>query len=279
MGVLIALCAAVTYGAGDFFGGLAAKRESVLTVVPISGVFGLATALAATRLLSPGPPPPGDLALGALTGAIGGVAIACLYRGLAVGRMSVVAPITAVIAAIVPVAFGVFVGERPSAGVVVGIVVALVAVALVSSSNDRDVSGALEPRRSGIAEALAAGIGFGMLYVVLSQTSRGMWPLVAARTVSVALVGAVALVMGRLKAPSRSSLATIAGSGFLDMIGNVLYVVSLRYAMISVAAVVTSLYPASTVVLARLVLHERLGRVQWVGVGCAAAGIALIARG
>jgi len=279
LGVIIALLAAATYGAGDFFGGLATKREAVLTVVPFSGVFGLVTALAAVPLLSPHPPSQSDLVLGAWTGAIGGAAIAFLYRGLSVGPMSVVAPITAVIAAIVPVAYGVAVGgERPSIVVGIGIALALGAVALVSSSSDQDVTGQPEPRRSGIVHALAAGLGFGLLFVILSRTSLGMWPLVAARCVSVAAVGVVAIAMRRLTMPNSRSLATIAASGTLDMIGNVLYLVSLRYAMLSVAAVVTSLYPASTVMLARLVLAERLGRVQWLGVGCAAVGIALISQ-
>ena len=279
MGALIALLAAATYGAGDFFGGLAAKRTSVLTVVPVTGIFGLATALIAVPFLSPNAPPASDLVLGAIIGAIGAGAIGFLYRGLAIGRMSVVAPITAVIGAIVPVGFGIFKGERPSVAVIAGIVMALGAVALVSASSNEDVSGQPEPRASGVLEACAAGLGFGLLYVVLSMTSRGVWPLVAARCVSVALVGAAALCVRRFAMPARASLATMAVAGSLDMVGNVLYVVSLRYTLISVAAVLTSLYPASTVILARLVLKERLGRLQLIGVACAVAGIALIARG
>ncbi|HET9342766.1 MAG TPA: DMT family transporter [Candidatus Eremiobacteraceae bacterium] len=279
MGVIIALAAAAVYGAGDFFGGLATKRDSVLTVVPLTGLFGLATALLAVPLLSPGPPSARDLELGALVGVFGGVAIACLYRGLAIGSMSVVAPITAVIAAVVPVGYGFVIGERPSTIAIIGIVLAIGAVALISSSSHEDVSGQAEPRRAGLVEAFAAGIGFGLLYVILSQTSRGMWPLVAARVVSVASVGAVALALGRFTVPAPKSIRTMAWSGVLDMGGNVLYLLSLRYTFISVAAVITSLYPASTVMLARMVLGERLGRLQWLGVGCAAIGISLIARG
>ena len=279
MGVIIALAAAAVYGAGDFFGGLATKRDSVFTVVPLTGLFGLATALLAVPLLSPGPPSARDLELGALVGLFGGVAIACLYRGLAVGSMSVVAPITAVIAAIVPVAFGLVVGERPSIIVVVGIVLAIGAVGLISSSSHEDVSGEAEPRRAGLVEAFVAGLGFGLLYVILSQTSRGMWPLVAARLVSVASVGVVALAFRRFTLPAPKSIRTMACSGVLDMGGNILYLLSLRYTFISVAAVITSLYPASTVMLARMVLGEKLGRLQWLGVGCAAIGIALIAHG
>lgn len=279
MGVIIALAAAAVYGAGDFFGGLASKRESVFTVVPVTGLFGLAIALASVPIFSPGAPNPRDLELGALVGLVGGVAIACLYRGLAIGSMSIVAPITAVIAAVVPVGFGLVAGERPSAVVIAGIVLAIGAVALISSSSHEDVSGQAEPRRAGLIEAVCAGVGFGLLYVILSQTSRGMWPLVAARVVSVASVAAVALALRRFSRPSAASLRTMACSGILDMGGNVLYLLSLRYTYLAVAAVITSLYPASTVMLARLVLAEKLGRLQWVGVGCAAVGIALIARG
>jgi drug/metabolite transporter (DMT)-like permease len=279
LGVIIALFAAAAYGAGDFFGGLASKREPVLSVVALSGACGLATATAAALWLSPHAPPASDLSLGALAGLVGAGAIGCLYHGLAVGRMSVVAPITAVIAAIVPVCFGIAVGERPSAIVVVGIVLALVAVALVSAPSDEDVAGEPEPKRSGIAPAIASGIGFGLLYVILSQTSRGMWPLVAARCVSVSVAAAAGVLTRRIAWPARRSVPTIVWSGALDMLGNILFLVSLRYTLISIAAVLTSLYPASTVVLARFVLSERLAAVQWAGVACAAVGIAMIARG
>lgn len=279
MGVFIALAAAAVYGAGDFFGGLATKRDSVFTVVPVTGLFGLATALLAVPLLSPGAPSARDIGLGAIVGLVGAVAIACLYRGLAIGSMSVVAPITAVIASVVPVGFGLFVGERPSAIVIAGIVLAIGAVGLISSSSHEDVSGQAEPSRAGVVEAFVAGFGFGLLYVVLSLTSRGMWPLVAARVVSVASIGVVALALRRFTRPSAASLRTMACSGIFDMGGNVLFLLSLRHTFIAVAAVITSLYPASTVILARFVLAERLGRIQWIGVGCAAVGIALIAHG
>jgi drug/metabolite transporter (DMT)-like permease len=279
VGVIIALAAAAVYGAGDFFGGLATKRDSVFTVVPVTGVFGLATALVAVLIFSPGAPSARDVELGAIAGLVGGVAIACLYRGLAIGSMSIVAPITAVIASVVPVGFGLLVGERPSAVVIAGIVLAIGAVGLISSSSHEDVSGQAEPMRSGLVEAFAAGFGFGLLYVILSQTSRGMWPLVAARIVSVASIGIVALVLRRFTRPSPGSLRTMAWSGVLDMGGNVLYLLSLRYTFIAVAAVITSLYPASTVMLARIVLAEKLRWLQWVGVGCAAVGITLIAHG
>lgn len=279
MGVILALFAAASYGTGDFFGGLASKRAPLATVVWASGVIGLLTALLAVPLLSPGPPPPRDLMLGAAAGIVGGAAIACLYRGLSIGRMSVVAPITAVVAAVVPVVFGVAIGQRPSPLALAGIACALAAVAAISRSADEDVAGVPEPRRSGIVEAFGAGAGFGVLYILLAQTSHGMWPLVASRCVSVACAAAVALLSRRLVAPSRDDLPAIAACGFFDMGGNALYLLALRHTLIAIAAVLTSLYPATTVMLARVVLRERLARVQWAGVALAAAGVALIAAG
>ena len=275
MGVLFAIASAALYGTGDFFGGMAAKRLSIWVVVPVSGLFGLLTACAATAVLSPGVPLRSDLELGALAGIVGGGAIACLYRGLAIARMSVVAPITAVVAAVVPVVYGIAIGERPALGAFIGIVLALVAVALVSASAQEDVSGKPEPASAGLALALAAGLGFGLLYVILARTSHAMWPLVAARTTSTLAVGTLAIVTRRFGSP-RPALGSTAMSGVFDMFGNVLYLLALRHTLVAIAAVVTSLYPASTVLLARLVLRERLTSVQWMGVACAGAGIVLI---
>ena len=277
MGVLLALLAAASYGTGDFFGGIASKRATIFVVVPASGVFGLATALLAAALLDPGPPPARDLILGAATGIVGAVAIAALYRGLAIARMSVVAPITAVVASVVPVAFGIATGERPGLRALCGIVLALASVALISWRSDEDVQGTPEPRRRGLVEAFLAGAGFGVLYVLLSQTSHGMWPLVAARAVSVSVAAIVALALGRFALPTRAALPAIAMCGVFDMAGNAFYLIALRHTFIAVAAVLTSLYPASTVVLARTVLGERLGAVQWWGVATAAVAVALIA--
>jgi drug/metabolite transporter (DMT)-like permease len=279
MGIILALAAALVYGAADFFGGLATKRAVVWAVVFVSGAVGLATALLAIPLLGFGPPPPRDLAIGALVGLVGLVGIAALYRGLAIARMSVVAPITAVVAAAVPILYGVLRGERPSLLAIVGIALALGAVALVSRASDEDVAGDPEPQRAGLLLACLSGVGFGLVYVLLAASSRGAWPLVASRTMFVVCTGLIVLW---LRAPLRQPVGMIrlaALSGVLDMGANVLYLLALRYTLISIAAVIASLYPASTVMLARIVLHERLHRVQWAGVACALAGVILMARG
>jgi drug/metabolite transporter (DMT)-like permease len=279
MGVLLAVLAAAVYGTGDFYGGLATKRTSSSTVVATSGMVGLIVVLAAAPIVSTGPIPRNDLIVGAIAGAISPVALGALYRGLAVGRMSVVAPITAVIAAVVPVAFGFLKGERPSVIVWAGILLAIVAVALISSSSHEDVAGVMEPAGRGIGEAAIAGIGFGALYVLLSQTSHGLWPLVAMRSVSVPLAIAFTVAARHRLLPPACAAVSLLAAGVFDMGANILYVVSLRFTLISIAAVVTSLYPASTVLLARLILNERLVMVQWAGVVCAFVGIAMIALG
>ncbi len=279
MGVILALLAACVYGIADFLGGLATKRSAVWTVVVLTGSVGLVTALALLPLLHQGPPLRSDLEIGVLIGVVGAAGFASFYRGLAVARMSVVAPITAVIAAIVPVGYGLLRGEHLSPLAFFGIALALLAVALVSRSSDEDVAGDPEPARSGLLLALVAGLAFGLIYVLLAMSSRGVWPLVASRATSVTLVLIFALVTRRLTRPAPGSLRIIVGAGVLDMAANVFYLVALRYTLVSIAAVVASLYPASTVMLARIVLHERLGLVQWAGVACAIVGVVLLSAG
>lgn len=279
MGIVLALAAALVYGAADFFGGLASKRNVVWGVVFVSGVTGLVTAIVALPLLGLGPPQPRDLELGAIVGVVGLIGIAALYRGLAIARMSVVAPITAVVAASVPIFYGVVRGERPSLPAIIGIVLALGAVALVSRSSDEDVAGDPEPQRAGLLLALLSGLGFGLVYVLLAASSRGAWPLVASRTMFVIFTG---LIVWRMRLPTltvRGTTGFAVLTGVLDMGANVLYLLSLRYTLVAIAAVIASLYPASTVMLARIVLHERLHSVQWAGVACALAGVILMARG
>lgn len=276
MGILLAFSAALVYGAADFLAGLATKRSAVWTVVVLTSFVGLVTALVLVLLVSPGPPPARDIEIGLLIGVASGSGLAAFYQGLAVSRMSVVAPITAVLAAVVPVIYGVLRGENLSVAGFIGIALALVAVFLVSRASDEDVAGQPEPARSGWLYGLAAGFAFGVIFVLLAMTSRGVWPLVASRCVNIALIGTLALVTGRLSPPARTTYWMILVAGSFDMIANVTYLIALRYTLVSIAAVVTSLYPASTVMLARIVLHERLGAVQWLGVACALVGVVLL---
>jgi drug/metabolite transporter (DMT)-like permease len=286
--VALALAAAAFYGAADFCGGLASRRRSALAVVVWSQAIGLGVLLPAV-LVVPGVPRASDLGWGLACGVTGAFAIALLYRGLALGVMGVVSPITAVLAAAIPVVVAVILGERPAPLALIGIGCALVAVVLVSAATPApDASEAplaRDPRRGrlppGLAEALGSGTAFGFFFIALARThaDAGLWPLLATRVVSLAILIAGGLALRRSLRIARPGFRTVAAAGALDMGANVLYVLASHAGPLSIAAVVTSLYPAGTVALAAAVLHERLIRVQWAGVAIALAGVGCIALG
>jgi drug/metabolite transporter (DMT)-like permease len=278
MAILLGLGAALTYGAADFMGGLATKRSNEFAVVVWSQVFGSALLLAALPFFLDVPFTLEAFAWGMGSGVGGGLGVLLLYRGLALGRMSVVAPTTGVIAAVVPVLAGLLLGERPSALSLIGVVVALIAVTLVSASPDH--AGGRQGY-SGIREAVGAGLGFGAFFILLSLAGAdsGLWPLIGTRTASLGIVTLIALATSRELRPTRGSVRLIAGAGILDVGANLLFLAATRVGLLSLVAVLTSMYPGATVVLARFVLHERLHRLQLVGLVCSALGVALIAGG
>jgi drug/metabolite transporter (DMT)-like permease len=217
------------------------------------------------------------IVLGAVGGIAGAVGIMLLYHALAHGTMSIVSPVTAVVAAVVPFAFGVAVlGQRPSVAALVGIVCALAAIALVSASGhgERDAHAIRT-----IWWAVGAGCGFGTFFVFLDRAGghAGVWPLVGARPVSILLA---ALVARRARQPvlvPRRGWPLAVPAGGLDMVANMLFLFATAHGEVSITAVVASLYPASTVALARTIDHEQLHRVQVVGLVFAAAALVLIA--
>jgi drug/metabolite transporter (DMT)-like permease len=287
MPIALALAAALVYGASDFLGGLASRRTSTISVVVWSQGLGLLL-LAVVVPLAGGHAQASDVAWGALCGIAGAAAIALLYRGLAIGTMGVVSPISAVLGAAIPLIFGVALrGERPSWFAYAGIAAALVAVTCVSAA-DRDDDDPVAHTRTGffppgITEALFAGVGFGAFFIALAQTraDAGMVPLLAARVTSVALLVAGGLIFGGPAAirVARPALPIVLLCGTLDMGANVLYVLAAHQGLLAIVAVLTSLYPAATVALAAIVLRERLGRLQWIGVALALGGVAAIAGG
>ena len=284
MAVLLGLAAAVVYGAADFMGGMASKRTGVLSVVLVSQLFGSALlALVLPFLLTEafGSEP---VLWGVAAGVSGGFGVLFLYRGLARGKMSVVAPITAVGASSIPVVFGLLSGESPGALAASGMALAIVAVILVSLSpdaGDEPTPARRSAAAKGLLDAVAAGFFFAFFFIFLdvAGSAAGLWPLVGARVGSFALIGLAALAAHQPLAPARGSMLTIAAVGVLDVAANVLYVLAIRTGLLSLVAVLTSLYPASTVILARTVLGERMSRPQLAGVALAAAGVALMAAG
>jgi drug/metabolite transporter (DMT)-like permease len=219
-------------------------------------------------------------AWGAAAGLAYGLGILLLYRGLALGRMSVVAPITGVCALGCPVLFGLLTGEDPGAWALLGIGLALPAIVLVSSGAAPPGSAGAQAAtgREVVGTALAAGVAMGLFFICLARTRSvaGVWPLVAMRAVVVGGFGAIAVCQRRsLRLPRPALLIALAG-GVLDIVANTAYLFSARASMLSLAATLTALYPATTVLLARLVLREPIRGRQALGFACAAAAAVLI---
>jgi drug/metabolite transporter (DMT)-like permease len=277
MATLLALASAVVYGMADFCGGLASRRAATVAVVTVSQAAGLVGLLLVLPLLG-GDPTRTDLVWGAAAGTTGAAGLLLFYRALAVGVMSVVAPVTAVSTAALPVLGGLLLGERIGLLAALGIVLALAAVVLVAAEGG--LSSLLEARLGTVAPALASGVVFGVFFVLLDRTGEdsGLSPLVAARVVSVLLVGTLALASGRSLRVPRPALPVVLLAGVGDMAANALFLVATQVGgSLAITGVLASLYPASTVVLAQVVLRERLAGAQRAGLAVAAAAVVLIA--
>jgi drug/metabolite transporter (DMT)-like permease len=282
---LLALGSALLYGAADFTGGFATRRAGTLPVVLFSQASGLTLLALLLPLLPDSDPAPLDFAWGAVAGLTGGVGVALLYRALAIGTMAVVAPTTAVCAVAIPVLVAMVLGERPVPLAAAGIVLGVVSIVMVSQQR----AAAPEPRHvaaegrlpPGVGIALLSGVAIGFFFLALAQTrpEAGMWPLIASRSLSVLLFSAIALV-GRhsLHLPRSVALLTVF-CGVVDMLANALYLAASRHGPLSIVVTLSSLYPASTVLLARVVLGERLNLWQVSGVACALAAVVLIVSG
>jgi drug/metabolite transporter (DMT)-like permease len=276
LAVLLGLLAAACYGASDFLGGLATRRSSIFAVTILSQGVGFVLLLLALPFV-PAHLTGHVMLYGFLSGVCGGAGIALLYHALSIGKMGVVSPITAVLAAAIPVAIGLVRGEQLSPWQSAGIGVALLAVVLISLSTEPD--GRLEFSTAGVKEAIASGILLGGFYVFLALAGRhaGLYPLVFARIGSVGILLLTALAARGAVALAKGTLAIVVLAGVIDMTANGLYLYASYTGYLAIAAVLTSLYPASTVFLARVVLKERLAAIQKAGVVLALAGVALIA--
>ena len=282
---LLALGSALFYGAADFTGGLTSRRAGAIPVVVLSQFSGMVLLGLHLPLLPDASPSRNDLIWGAVAGLTGGIGVALLYRALAVGTMAVVAPTTAVCAVAIPVVVSVLLGERPVPLAVAGIVLGVASIVLVSQQRSAETAtqSTASSRRlpPGVGYALVSGVAIGFFFLSLARTEAdaGMWPLLMARVVSVALFGAIALVNRQsLKMPAGVAALVIA-AGCIDMLANALYVLAARQGPLSIVVTLSSLYPASTVLLARIVLRERLSNLQVTGVVCALAAVVLIVSG
>jgi drug/metabolite transporter (DMT)-like permease len=282
---LLAIASAVFYGAADFAGGLTTRRAGTFPVVFLSQASGLVL-LAILLPFLPGTPTRPDLGWGVVAGLTGGIGVALLYRALAVGVMAVVAPTTAVCAVTIPVLVSVVLGERPVPLVAAGILLGIWSIVLVSRQDTPTLSRSAhnDPKRRlppGVGIALISGVAIGFFFLALAQTraEAGMWPILAARLTSTSLFGALTLIRRESLRMSRSTFGLVILSGTVDMLANALYLEAARQGPLSIVVTLSSLYPASTVLLARIALGERLNTWQMTGVGCALAAILLIVSG
>jgi drug/metabolite transporter (DMT)-like permease len=276
LAIALALAASASWGLGDFFGGLTSRRLHVLTVLVVQQLFGLAAAL--TWVLASGDGFPGweALAWAAAAGTSGCLGIGALYRGMAIGAMGIVAPVSAV-SAVIPFAVGIGSGERPGALQVLGIVLALVGVAVASREPAAQGGG----RAAGIGLALLAALGFGLYFVFADRAADASVPIAVAtaRGVSLAVAFTAALAVGVSLRSPRRLLPTLALVGFCDVGANMLFALATTHGYLSIVSVLSALYPVVTVALAAIVLRERVAPTQRLGVVGALTGAALIAAG
>ena len=285
MAVLLGLLASVSIGVSDFVAGLAARRLAPLTVLVLSQASGLTALLVALPFLLGDPVTGGALGWGAAAGILGALGLIFIYRGLARGRMSIVAPTSAVIGAAIPVLVGILLGERPAPLAIAGLGVALLAIALISSVPEPPRTAArnvdLPHHRTGLGDAILSGVFFAGFFLAFNEAGDaggGAWPLLAARATSVTLFGLVALGRG---VPLRAGplLPRLVVIGILDTSAILMVLVASRLGVIPTVAVLTSLHPATTVVLARTLLRERISPVQPAGLVAAGLGVGLISAG
>ncbi len=279
MTIVFALAAAVLYGSADFLGGAVSRRTHVLSVLMVSAPAG-AVVLLAVAMVAGGPVGTAGLPWAAAAGAAGGAGLILFYAGLAAGPMQVVAPVSALVSTVLPVGVAIASGERPGPLVYLGGAVCLVATVLVSSEGIGRGRPASRPGGHGLLLGIAGGLAFGLFFLFLryAGASGVLWPSAVARIAGALVVtGAVAWLGGRAW-PSASSwlLAAAVVSGVLDAGANVCYVAATRDGLFGIAVVLTSLYPGITVLLARVVLRERIRLPQLAGLLLAVAGIALV---
>ncbi|MFE5833910.1 MULTISPECIES: EamA family transporter [unclassified Streptomyces] len=273
--LLLALGSSLAYGCADFLGGLGARKAHVLRTVMVAAPASLAVELLLWPFLGASFSP-GALGWGAASGVASAAAFALLYRTLAIGPMSVLSPVTALVSAVLPVGVGLLQGEHLGAAGLLGLPLALAAVVLVSAGHG---AGAVRPSRTALLLALGAGAAIALQLVFLHQapSDSGVAPLIVGRAVSSAVTLAAAGLMYRRLGPEKPAYAVSAAAGALDSVANLLFLLAVRGGDLAVVAVVTALYPAGTVLLARGVLAERIHRGQLVGLGAAAVAVGLLA--
>ena len=274
MVTFLALAAAVLAGTGDFFGGRATKKTNIVSVLAISHFLGLLIILVLAPLMAE-EFKTNDFFLGVLASSFGLMGLTLLYRGLAKSPMAIVAPITAVACATLPVGWGLFSGEKLATQQVVGVFVGLLAIFLVSWTPGKrtSIKGLL------ILEALIAGFSFGAFFIVIDGTSEttAPWPVVGSRVFSVLAIFLFVIIRKKSIKPEGNSTPYIIGAGFFDTLANIALLAALNKGLLSLVSILASFYPAVTVLLARLFLKEIMSTSQLIGLALGLTSIGLLA--
>jgi drug/metabolite transporter (DMT)-like permease len=285
---ILALAAAALYGSADFLGGAASRRASALAVLAVTAPAGCAVVVTAGLAMGGwSAMGPAGAGWAAAAGACGSLGLIAFYAGFAAAPMSVVAPVSALISTVLPVGVAVAEGERPGPGVAVGAIVCIAAVVLVSlgqAQPDGVRAGAPHPGLRGLLYAVPAGVAFGLFFLFMKNagTSGVIWPVAAARLAGAVVAVACCVVTGTRPLgwggghQTRPVFGIALASGAMDAAANVCYVLATRAGMFGLAVVITSLYPGTTVLLARVVLGERMRWLQRAGLVLAAVGVILV---
>lgn len=274
MAVILSLFSAFSYGISDFLGGVFAKRSGSWQVTVIGQTSSTISALCAGLFILPGDPSTTDMLWGAAAGLGGGTGAAFLYRGLAGAKMNVVAPISAIGSALLPVAAGLSLGDRPSMLTTLGVICAFPAIFLISKVTDDDPS-----HRGGAVDGIVAGIGFGFLFICLGQVSSGsgMLPIAACQSISVVTVATTATALRKPWRPRDPWAFRALLMGPLGVSATGCFMYATHHGLLSVVSVISALYPASTVALAAIFLRERVRGWQGAGLVLAVAAISMVA--
>lgn len=271
--ILLGLLSGVSWGVADFFGGFASRRTNAATVAAVSQVVGTVIVVVLLLATRPTLPPWPDLGLGLLAGVCGGLGVYAFYRALAIGTISLVAPVSALGAGI-PLAVGLLEGERPGRLALAGALLALAGAVVASRAPGRAT-------RRGLGMAALAALGFGLFFVLIAPAAETsvLWAAMSTHSTSVPVLIAVCLGLGASMRVGRGLWPFVIGSGVLDVTASITFAAAVAIGPLAIASVLAGLYPVTTVVLAQVVLHERLSRWQTAGMAAALAGVGLIAAG
>ena len=270
--IIFGLAASLFWGSGDFSGGLASRRDKASSVVLIAYAVGGVLLIALALIWREPFPSLLDLMWGGLAGVAGAIGLVAFYTALSIGRMGIAAPVSAILTGALPVLFSALTEGLPSLLQLVGFALALLAIGLISRPEQS------QGRPEGIGLALLAGCGFGCFFILISRLNptATFWPLAVARFTSVLFLLLIGLLRRQQLLPKKTVFPLVVLAGVLDALGNAFFVLATHVGRLDVAAILSSLYPAATVVLAALIVRERVTRIQTIGIFLALVAIPLI---